>query len=114
MGTEKSLDELAKDNLSNLLSVVDYKKVISIDKTTGLIYIGGQTVEDSYLKNLKAEAEALLVSDLWKVLYESPKALAEKAMFVDGKTMDDLVKGRAMLYTLDTLKNILTTLSQVK
>jgi hypothetical protein len=102
------------EELNKLLSVVDTKKIISLDKASGIIYIGGEPADEGYLKNLKAEAEALLVSDLWKVIYNTPKALAEKAMFIEGKTLEDLNKGRSMLYTLDTQKNILTTLAQVK
>jgi len=111
---EEKINQLADEKLAKLLSVIDYSRVISMDRTAGLIYIGGKEADSAYLQNLKQEAEALLISDLWKIIFETPKALAEKAMFVEGKTLDDLVKGRAMLYTLDNQKNILTTLTQVK
>jgi len=109
----KDIEELAQQKLESLLSVIDTKKIISVDKA-GIVYIGGVQQDKVVLQNLKQEAEMLLVSQLWQILYNTPKALAEKAMFVEGKTMEDLNKGRSMLFTLDTQRKILETLTQVK
>jgi len=113
MTKTENIDELVKEKLVQLLSIVDLTKIISVDKA-GIVYIGGVQQDKAMLQNLKQEAEMLLASDLWKILYHTPKALAEKAMFVEGKTLDDLNKGRSMLFTLDTQKNILETLSKIK
>jgi hypothetical protein len=111
---ETTLDDLAEEKLNQLLSAVDTKKIISIDKA-GTISLGGEKVDPIVLKNLKQEAEALLVSDLWKVLYHTPNELAQRAMFADEGTLSNLLlKGRAMIYLLDTQKKILETLSKVK
>ena len=109
----KDIEELAQQKLESLLSVIDTKKIISVDKA-GIVYIGGVQQDKVVLQNLKQEAEMLLVSQLWQILYNTPKALAEKAMFVEGKTMEDLNKGRSMLFTLDTQRKILEILTQVK
>lgn len=104
---DKKVQELADKKLNILLSIVDYTKVVTMDKQHGLVFIGGNKVAPETLANLKSEAEFILHSDIWQLLYESPKALAEKSMFVNGESLDDLKKGRSVLYGLSQQKNIL-------
>lgn len=104
-----AIEQQAKRLLDTLLSNFDQRSIVSVNDKTGKIYIGGEMVDDARLANLKAEAEALTQFDLWKLLSETPKALAERAMFVNGETLDDLRKGRSMLYMLSTQKKIVDT-----
>lgn len=99
--------ELSNKKLNDLLSVVDNDKIVSFDKKTGVIYIGGVRVDEGRLHNLKAEAEFFLESDLWHLIHETPKELAQRSMFVAGETLADMAKGKSMLYTLSTQKNII-------
>ncbi len=82
---------------------------MTIDKQKGIIYVGGERIDVARLANLKAEADFFLASDLWTLLYETPKELAQRAMFVNGESLVDMQKGKSMLYTLSTQKNILET-----
>lgn len=109
---EARAGELAKDKLNALLSAIDERKVISFNSREKSVYIGGERVSDpKILTNLKAEADALVNFDLWQVLSETPKKLAQKALFEDdGKSEILHAKGRSMLYLLDTQKNIIATL----
>ncbi len=111
---EERAEELSQVKLAQLLSVVDESQIISVDKRAHTVLLGEQAIEASKLANLKAEAHFFLESDLWSVLYETPKKLAEQAMFVDdGKLETQLLKGRAVLYTLATQKKILSILKDV-
>lgn len=96
-----------KKELNNLLSVVDTKLIVS--KHKGVLYIGGEKADQARLANLKAEAQFLQESDLWKIINETVKTLAERAMFVEGDSLEFLQKGRSMLYLLDTQKKIVET-----
>lgn len=107
---DEKAEELAKIKLTNLLSNVDLTKVVTVDRLKGLLYIDGNRPDDVRMANLKAEAEFILNSDIWTLLCETPKELAQKAMFRDdGKIETQLLKGRAILYTLDSQKIILNT-----
>lgn len=106
---DKQAEELAKKKLNDLLSVVDVNKIVTVDKARGIVFIGGIKAEAGRLANLKSEAEFLLESDLWHLIHETPKELASRAMFVNGETLADLQKGKSMLYTLSTQKNIIET-----
>lgn len=94
-----------EEALLSLLSPIDHRHIVTRDQK-GLIYIGGDLIDAGMLSNLRAEAEFFKESQLWKLIYETPKKLAEKAMFVDAETLSDLQKGKTMLYTLDVQKNI--------
>lgn len=100
---------MAKTELHKLLSVVDPKLVVSFDTKTGTIYIGGQRADAQRLANLKSEAAFFEESDLWNILNQTIRELAQRAMFVDGKTLEDMQKGRSMLFLLDTQKKIVET-----
>lgn len=106
---EKMAEERVREKIVNLLTVVDERSVVTFNQKAGAIYIGGERADPGRLQALKAESEYFLASDLWKIIYESPKQLAHKAMFLAGESLDDLKKGRAILYTLDTQEKILRT-----
>ncbi len=101
---------LAKEKVATLLSVVDPTHIISWDKRTGIVKIGGERATEGQLGNLKSEAEYLSMSNLWKILYESPKQLAYINMFKEGDSIEFMRKGRSMLFTLETQKEIVELL----
>lgn len=107
---DKKAEELAQVKLASLLSNVDLSKLFTMDKKTGLFYIGGKTADDRRLSNLKNEAEFLLQSDLWQVMYETTKELASRQMFVAGESLADMQKGKSILYTLDSQKKLVEKL----
>ncbi len=109
---EAKAEVLAKQKLADLLTVIDERFIITFNAKEKAVYIGGQKVNDpNILQNLKQESEALLNFDLWKILNETPKRLAQKALFEDdGKSEIIHAKGRSMLYLLDTQNRILATL----
>jgi hypothetical protein len=111
--TDKKAKELADKMLNDMLSVVDENKIISVNPR-GQVYIGGELAEDNQLANLKSEAEILETYNIWNILYESPKKLAQEAMFVKGESLADMQKGKSILYMLATQKKILDTIKSYK
>src|SRR3990167_4581291 len=107
--TQDEVDLFVKRELNSLLSNVDLTKIIAKDPR-GLILIGGEHATNGRLTNLKAEAEFLLQTELWSLLYETPKELAQRAMFITSESLDDIKKGKSILYTLSIQKNILDLL----
>ena len=108
---EERAKELVEERIAALLSPVDPKHIATYNEKTKQYYIGGELADDALLANLKQEADFLKETNLWKVLHETPKELAQKAMFVAGDSLDDMKKGRSMLYTLDTQKKIVDMFS---
>ncbi len=108
------IEDRVELRLIELLSPIDPRKVITFDDKSKQIFIGGVAAEPAQLKNLKSEADALVEFGLFDLLYHTPKALAEKALFKEGDSLTQLQKGRTMLYTLDTQKKIVDTLRSVR
>lgn len=107
--TEERAKEMSEKSLNDLLSPVDLTKIVTLDKARGIVYIGGVKADPGRLNNLKNEAEFLMKTDLWGILYENPKELASRSMFVSGETLADMQKGKSILYMLSTQDNILQT-----
>lgn len=109
---DKQAEELADKKLSALLSTVDISQIVATKGRN--VLIGGQVADDIKISNLKAEADFFSQSELWKLLQETPKALAERAMFMDdGKLETNLLKGRAILFMLATQQKIVTLFQEL-
>lgn len=107
---EDRADELSQKKLQELLSVIDESQVVALDSKKGLIYLGGVLADEGKLVNLKAEAEFLVNSEIWKIINHTIRELAQRSMFVQGESLDDLKKGRSMLFLLDSQNNIVKIL----
>lgn len=111
---EKRAEELAKQKVADLLSVPDMRSIVTLDTRARAIFIGGERADDGRLHNLKAEAEFFMESDLWKLLYETPKRIAQKAMFEDDGSLESLLlKGRAILFMLETQQRNLSVFKEL-
>lgn len=103
----------AVEIVNGLLSNVDLSRIVSLDKARGIVYIGGKQVDKGRLTNLKAECEFLMQSDIYKLLIETPKELAQRTMFVNSESLDDMKKGKSILFTVSTQENIINTFLNV-
>ena len=106
---EEKAEELSKKKLNEMLSNVDLNQIVKIDKIKRIVFIGDKMADEVQLKNLKAEADFLAESSIWKLINETPKELAQRQMFVSGETLADLQKGKSILYALDIQNNIVNT-----
>lgn len=104
---KEKIEELANAKLASLLSIVDMSKLVKIDKIKKVVYIGDEVADAIKLSNLKAEAEFMTQSELFKLIHNTPKELAQRAMFVEGKDLADMQKGKSILYTLSNQQNII-------
>jgi hypothetical protein len=96
----------SREELNKLLTPVDEKLIVSFDSKAGAIFIGGERADDGRLTNLKSEANFLMESDIWNILNQTIRELAQRAMFVDGTSIESMQKGRSMLFLLDSQKKI--------
>lgn len=106
---EKKSEELANKKLAELLSIIDERMVLKVMKNQ--VHIGKEVAEPTRLMNLKSEAAFLLESDIWKILNETLKEVAQEAMFVSSESLVDLQKGKTILFTLKTQANLVKFLN---
>src|SRR5258708_806067 len=112
--TDEKAKKLAKKMINDMLSNADMNSIVTSDKKNGLIYIGGNRADIGQLTNLKSEADFLASSTIWKLIYETPKELAQRSMFVSGETLADMQKGKSILYALSVQNNILELFKSYK
>lgn len=112
---EARAQEIAEQKLAELLSIVDAAQIMSVDAKTGKVFIGGVLAGNEQLANLRSEAIGLREFAIWKLLHNTPKKLAENALFKDdGDSKITHTKGRAILYMLATQEKIVDTLSTLQ
>lgn len=100
--------------LSRLLGFVDEKSIVTIDQARGIVFIGGQRIDEARLANLKAESEMLLNSELWKLLSETIRHMAYEQIFVKSKDYSEIVSGKMWLYHLDVQKKLMDVFKSYK
>jgi len=103
----QEVDELAQHKLQELLGSVNYKSIVTFDKQTRSIFIGGIKAEDSQLANLRAEAEFFLASELYKILSETKKDIAYKTMFEKSQNFEDMRAGKFILFDIAEDKKLI-------
>ena len=75
-------------------------------------FIGKNKLNDGDKQLLIAEANQFLITKLWQVLQNDIRYQANRAMFEKAKSENDIVAGKLWLYTLDTIKTRLESLSK--
>lgn len=109
--TEERAKELSEKSLLEMLLPANVQFVIRVDERTKRLVLNGEMLDDATLGNLHAEAMSLVSSNLWNILHNTPKKLAEEALFIKSESLADLQKGKTMLYTLATQQKILDILT---
>lgn len=101
----KDIQAEVDKRLVEMLGFVDYKSVIT--EKNGFIFIGKERIGESKLNNLKAEAEFLVNSDLWKLLNETMRYSAYERMFIKSESLNNLLTGKMWIYHIDTQQKII-------
>lgn len=81
--------------------------VVSTDRKTGKPMVDGKPIGPTELKSLQAEAKALGGFRIWQLMSKTTKRLAEKKIFEQSVTLEDITFGKAMLYNLSLQESIL-------
>ena len=91
--------------LRHYLNAVTVEDVITQDKRGG-VYLNGALLSEQEVKNLLEEVKYIENTRMWRIYIESLKEQAQKRIFENAKTLDDLFAGKMMLYNLDVLIKI--------
>lgn len=82
--------------------------------TDGTWFVQGKAITENEKQQLVAEAQHLLNTKLWKVFRADVQYQANRKMFIESKTIDDLVAGKLCLYLLDIIQTRLNSMSRGK
>jgi len=108
------VDKLVNERISKLLGVVDENFVVTLDKKTGLVFMGGVRLEEQQILNLRSEANAITAMQIWPMLSETLKKQAQETIFNKSTEWADVVNGKVMLYCLSLQQKILDIFKSYK
>lgn len=117
---KKKLEEMDESELLYELlwkkhNAIDPTKIISSEtSSTGAftMRIGGKKMTDTEINNLQSEAHMIEGTRLWKLMVETSSAAAEDSIFRSSKNIEDIHYGKAILFSLSILKNVLTQIQR--
>lgn len=74
-----------------------------------LIQLNGRRAEDNEALALKKEVEMIEQTRVWKVFTETLRYQAQRRMFVEAVTPEDMNWGKAVLHAIGVFENIVST-----
>lgn len=74
----------------------------------------GEVLTDAGKKSIISQAETIKKMELWEMLQDELKYLACKKMYFDSKTEEDILFGKAILWTIDILGKKVDNLAKLK
>jgi hypothetical protein len=111
----KSYLKANPDEFREIFAELNYafteKEVIS---TEGGIKLGGVLVDYAQLQTLKEEAKLIAGTELWKTLVARVTYLANRKMFIESHTYEEMIFGKAAIWNLDIMYRVVHTLANLR
>lgn len=105
----KKLINLLVKRLFNGLTEDDVLKV----RGKNVILYKGFKLKPEKIESIKVDAKTFRDSVIWKLLSDDMKYVANKRMFEVSESMDDMMAGKMVLYTIDLINKKLDNLSKL-
>lgn len=94
-----------------LFNAVIVEDIISC-RSNKTVFINGKKISEGELNKLRSEANQIRDMRLYKLLYSTMIDKAQKNIFENSRTIDDIFAGKMMIMSLDTQKKIIDKLSE--
>jgi len=78
------------------------------------LWKNGSEISEAEIGAYASEAKQFLKTMVWQELYDSLRVAANRKMYIDSTTFDDMYFGKAMLWSIDVIKQKLENLSKMK
>lgn len=104
---QKNLSQFLVKDVFNLITEED---VLTI-KGKDWIF-GGRKLDGTEVATLKSEAKVLAQMQLWKFLNNRKRQIAQNALIKTGKTDEDIIANRMILYLLDVDETIIASIGE--
>lgn len=100
--------------LKSLLNTVIVGDVITLNNKTGEVFINGRKVEKGEAEAIREEAKYLEKTRIWALMVGSLNDQARERLYEKAVTVDDMLFGKAMLYTLNIQSQIIGIFKNIK
>lgn len=92
--------------------IVDLNKVLT--EKNGQLFLNGVLIDKKKQDMLKQEAIMFKNTLLWEIMTNTLESQAYEAGWTKAKTLEDLMNGKAISYTIGVQKNILAKIERAK
>lgn len=96
-----------------LFNTIDEEDLLKVDKTSGQWTYMGRPFGKDELMVVVQHAKGLIDSRLWAVLQADIKYQANRRIYIDSRTEEDLVAGKLLLYLGDIIHTRLKRLASL-
>lgn len=79
----------------------------------GVMFYEGKELTTQGKKSVAEGAKTILILDAWNAVLNDMRYLANKRMFDEATSIDDMLFGKAMLYTLSVMEKKMKNLSKI-
>lgn len=104
---KKFINYIVKDLFNGLTE----KDILVQTEDNGIMF-KGKKLDNSDVASLYRDAENIKKSTMWKLLTNDAKYQANKRMFEKSNSVEDMMAGKLMLYSIEILDNTLRKLSK--
>ena len=96
----------------NLYNTITEEDILHVEK--GQITFRGSTLDAEYWEKIQNDAKRFENSALWRILTHELKHQANQRMFYRGKSDDDILAGKLLLFLLSVIENKLKFIRNLK
>lgn len=97
----------------DLFNAIDERDILVVDAKKGILYKGGR-LKGEEIETLIRGAETLSDMLVWKMLRDEVKYQANQRMYFKSNTTDDILFGKAALWTLLVMEEKLNQLRSLR
>ncbi|MHA1541420.1 MAG: hypothetical protein ACTSQH_00415 [Candidatus Hodarchaeales archaeon] len=100
--------------LRYLFNAVTEDDILKYNKANKKFYKGKREITAASIMSLKSQAQSIIDMDAWNILLKDLKVVSNKRIYESSTSIDDIIFGKAMLFSLDVLEKKLISLSNLK
>lgn len=100
-------NQMVEDALADLLTSFSPYNIFTSDKTGRSLFLETKKIPPERIGELKGDVMFLKKSQIWKILTDTIKYMAQETMFTKSKTYEDMITGKMMLYNISLMERIL-------
>ena len=112
MVTKEDKHKKLTQEVADLFNTISADDVLFKEKD-GRWYLGTQQLDPGLLRQYADEANIIKSTILWKEMQKCIKYLTNRSMFLKSETIDDLIAGKLVLFTLKNIGEVLDIASNI-
>lgn len=102
--------EALTNSIADMFKVFEAQEILFQSKE-GAWHFGGKKLMPAQMKQYSEEADIILNSFTWREVEKSIINLAHQKIVIESKTIDDVIGGKMVLFTMKQLRKLLIATS---